>query len=58
MKVATWPRREANVGYADRLTRGCAGAPGNNLAFCPYDLVTRAQIGEFLGRLLGLVTTP
>ncbi|MCG3194706.1 MAG: hypothetical protein DIJKHBIC_03970 [Thermoanaerobaculia bacterium] len=58
MKVAGWPRREANIAYSDRLTKGCAGTPGNGLAFCPYDTVSRAQIGEFLARMVGLVPTP
>jgi hypothetical protein len=53
-----WPRREVNVAYASRLTKGCAGTPGNGLTFCPSDPVTRAQIGEFLARILGLVPMP
>jgi hypothetical protein len=58
MKVATWPRREANVTFGDRLTSGCAGSPGNGLAMCPFDTVTRAQVGEFLARAIGLVPNP
>ncbi|MCK6684160.1 MAG: SBBP repeat-containing protein [Thermoanaerobaculia bacterium] len=58
MDVAGWPRREANLAFADRITAGCAGTPGNGLKFCPSDLVTRAQIAEFLGRILGLVPMP
>lgn len=52
-----WPRAEMNVAYADRLTAGCGGTLGN-LHACPSDLVTRAQIGAFLARLVGLVPTP
>jgi hypothetical protein len=52
-----WPRAEFNVAYADRVTSGCGGSLGNLYA-CPNDLVTRAQIGAFLARLLGLVPTP
>jgi hypothetical protein len=52
-----WPRAEFNVAYADRLTSGCGGTLGS-LYGCPNDLVTRAQIGAFLARLLGLVPTP
>ncbi|MCK6685588.1 MAG: S8 family serine peptidase [Thermoanaerobaculia bacterium] len=58
MDVAGWPRREANVAFVDRITAGCSGAPGSNLKFCPNDAVTRAQIGEFLARTLGLVPMP
>jgi hypothetical protein len=52
-----WPRAEFNVAYADRLTSGCGGTLGS-LDGCPNDFVTRAQIGAFLARLLGLVPTP
>jgi hypothetical protein len=50
-------RAEFNVAYSDRLTSGCGGTLGN-LYGCPNDLVSRAQIGAFLARLLGLVPTP
>jgi hypothetical protein len=58
MDVAAWPRREANLAFQDRITSGCGGTVGNNLTFCPYDSVTRGQIGEFLARTLGLVPMP
>ena len=58
MDVAAWPRREANLAFQDRITSGCGGTVGNNLTFCPYDVVTRGQIGEFLARTLGLVPMP
>jgi hypothetical protein len=58
LKTAEWPRREVNVAFADRLTSGCAGTPGNGLTMCALDPVTRGQIAEFLGRTIGLVLTP
>ncbi|MCK6682896.1 MAG: DUF3344 domain-containing protein [Thermoanaerobaculia bacterium] len=53
-----WPRREVNVAFHDRMTKGCAGSPGEGLSFCPFTAVTRAEIAEFLSRILGLVPTP
>ncbi|MCC6128790.1 MAG: Ig-like domain repeat protein [Acidobacteria bacterium] len=58
LQADAWPRREVNVAFADRLTKGCAGTPGSGLTFCTLDPVTRAQIGEFLARILGLVPMP
>ncbi|MCK6682469.1 MAG: pullulanase-type alpha-1,6-glucosidase [Thermoanaerobaculia bacterium] len=58
LKTAGWPRREFNVAFADRLTTGCAGTPGNGLTGCVFDVVTRAQIAELLARSLGLVPNP
>jgi hypothetical protein len=58
MKTATWPRREFNVAFADRLTSGCAGTPGNGLTACVFDTLTRAQIAELLARSLGIIPTP
>ncbi|MCG3191251.1 MAG: hypothetical protein DIJKHBIC_00476 [Thermoanaerobaculia bacterium] len=58
LKVATWPRREANVAFADRQTKGCAGAPGSGLSFCPFEPVDRAQMAEFLARTIGLIPNP
>ncbi|MCK6682436.1 MAG: lamin tail domain-containing protein [Thermoanaerobaculia bacterium] len=58
LKTAGWPRREVNVAFADRLTVGCSGTPGNNLTMCATSLVTRGEMAEFLGRTIGLVSTP
>jgi endonuclease I len=58
MKVPAWPRREFNVAFADRVTSGCGGVPGNGLTACVFDVLTRAQIGAVLARQLGLVPTP
>jgi hypothetical protein len=53
-----WPRKEVNVAFNDRMTSGCAGTPGAGLSFCPFSNVTRAEIAEFLARIVGLVATP
>jgi hypothetical protein len=58
MKVPAWPRREFNVAFADRVTSGCGGVPGDGLTACVFDVLTRAQIGALLARQLGLVPTP
>jgi hypothetical protein len=58
MQTAQWPRREVNVAFADRLTSGCAGSPGNGLTMCVFNNVTRGEIGEFLSRAIGLVPNP
>jgi hypothetical protein len=58
MQVSTWPRREINVAFNDRMTTGCGGSPGNDLTMCVFDTLTRAQIGELLSRTLGLVPNP
>jgi hypothetical protein len=58
MKVSSWPRREVNVAFADRMTTGCSGSPGNNLTMCVFDTLTRSQIGELLARSLFLVPNP
>jgi hypothetical protein len=58
MQTAGWPRREVNVGFADRMTSGCAGTVGNGLTMCVMNPLTRGEIAEFLGRAIGLVPTP
>lgn len=58
MQVAGWPRREFNVAFADRVTVGCGGPPGNGLTACVYDPLTRAQIATLLARQMGLVPSP
>ncbi|MCG3193790.1 MAG: hypothetical protein DIJKHBIC_03044 [Thermoanaerobaculia bacterium] len=58
MQVAGWPRREVNVAFNERLTTGCSGTPGNNLAMCVDSLVTRGQAAEFLARATGLTWGP
>ncbi|MCK6684792.1 MAG: S-layer homology domain-containing protein [Thermoanaerobaculia bacterium] len=58
MKTAGWPRREGNVAFADRMTTGCGGTPGNGLTLCVFDPLNRSQIGELLARSLGLVGNP
>jgi hypothetical protein len=55
--ASTWPHSYVNVTYQDRLTDGCGGAIGA-LNFCTSQLVTRGQMAEFLGRVVGLVPTP
>jgi uncharacterized repeat protein (TIGR03803 family) len=58
MKTPEWPRREVNIGFADRITTGCSGSPGNNLTMCVQAPVTRDQMTEFLSRTIGLVPNP
>ncbi|MCK6681751.1 MAG: M12 family metallo-peptidase [Thermoanaerobaculia bacterium] len=58
MQTAGYPRRESNVAFVDRLTVGCAGAPGAGLTMCATNNVIRAEIAEFLARAIGLVPNP
>jgi hypothetical protein len=58
LQVATWPRREANLGFQTRLTSGCAGTAGNALTLCATSPVNRDQLAEFLARFTGLVLNP
>jgi hypothetical protein len=58
LQSAQWPHWEVNVTFADRLTSGCAGTPGNGLTMCVSNNVNRAEIGEFLSRAIGLVPNP
>jgi hypothetical protein len=58
LQTPQWPRREVNVAFADRLTSGCAGSPGSGLTMCVFNNTTRAEIGEFLARAIGLVPNP
>jgi hypothetical protein len=58
LQTEGWPRREVNVAFADRMTTGCSGSPGNGLTMCVMNSLTRGEVAEFVARAIGLVSTP